>query len=664
MYYLSHNLGGKLSAQSMHKISNLSNLANFRFPTRTEASKLLVIFQSKNIFFSTFSSLSSTTTPTPTPSLAVPTHERIVHLILDQKSAPQALQTFEWASKLPNFTHSQSTYRALIHKLLTFRRFHTVQHLLDEMPKSIGLPPDESIFLTIIRGLGRARMIRDVIKVLDLVTRYGKNPSLKIFNSILDVLVKEDIDLARKFYRKKMMGAGVQGDDYTYGILMKGLCLTNRIGEGFKLLQVIKSRGLQPNVVIYNTLLHALCNNGKVGRARSLMNEIKEPNDVTFNVLICGYCKEDNFVQALVLLEKSFSLGFVPDVVTVTKVVEILCNVGRVTEAVEILERVESKGGVVDVVAHNTLIKGFCKFGKVKVGHGLLKEMERKGCLPNVDTYNALISGFCESGMLESALDMFNDMKTDGINCNFVTFDTLIRGLFSRGRTEDGFKILELMEETRGVCGGSISPYNSVLYGLYRKNMLNEALEFLMKMENLFPRAVDRSLRILGFCEEGAIQEAKRVYDLMNNEGGIPSALVYDCLIHGFCQEGCVREALELMNEMIFLGYFPVASTFNALISGFCRLGKDGSALKLLEDMVGRGCVPDTGSYSPLIDALCRKKSFQKAASLLLQMVENGITPDYLIWNSLFHCLSQQTIWLESNNMFRVHNLVEQIVEI
>jgi len=646
----------------MYKISNLSNLANSRFPTRTKASKLLVIFQAKNIFFSTFSSSSSTTTPTP--SLAVPTRERIVHLILDQKSAPQALQTFEWASKLPNFTHSQSTYRALIHKLLTFRRFHTVQHLLDEMPKSIGLPPDESIFLTIIRGLGRARMIRDVIKVLDLVTRYGKNPSLKIFNSILDVLVKEDIDLARKFYRKKMMGAGIQGDDYTYGILMKGLCLTNRIGEGFKLLQVIKSRGLKPNVVIYNTLLHALCNNGKVGRARSLMNEIKEPNDVTFNVLICGYCKEDNFVQALVLLEKSFSLGFVPDVVTVTKVVEILCNVGRVTEAVEILERVESKGGVVDVVAHNTLIKGFCKFGKVKLGHGLLKEMERKGCLPNADTYNALISGFCESGMLESALDMFNDMKTDGINCNFVTFDTLIKGLFSRGRTEDGFKILEFMEETRGVCGGSISPYNSVLYGLYRKNMLNEALEFLMKMENLFPRAVDRSLRILGFCEEGAIQEAKRVYDQMNNEGGIPSALVYDCLIHGFCQEGCVREALELMNEMVFLGYFPVASTFNALISGFCRLGKDGSALKLLEDMVGRGCVPDTGSYSPLIDALCRKKSFQKAASLLLQMVENGITPDYLIWNSLFHCLSQQTIWLESNNMFRVHNLVEQIVEI
>lgn len=117
-------------------------------------------------------------------------------------------------------------------------------------------------------------MVKRVIKVVDLVTQFGKKPSMRIFNSVLDVLVKEDIDLAREFYRKKMMGSGVEGDGYTFGILMKGLCLTNRIGDGFKLLQVMKSREIIPNTVIYNTLLHALCRNGKVGRARSLMNEI------------------------------------------------------------------------------------------------------------------------------------------------------------------------------------------------------------------------------------------------------------------------------------------------------------------------------------------------------------------------------------------------------
>ncbi|EOX90638.1 Pentatricopeptide repeat-containing protein, putative [Theobroma cacao] len=596
-------------------------------------------------------------------SLGVPSHEHIAHLILDQKSAEAALQTFHWASKLPNFTHSQSTYRALIHKLCAFRCFNTVNELLDEMPTSLGVPPDEDILVALVRGLGRARMVRNVIKVLDLASKFHNTPSLKIFNSILDVLVKEDIDLARNFYRKKMMSTGVQGDDYTFGILMKGLCLTNRIADAFKLLQLIKSSPVKPNTVMYNTLIHALCRYGKVGRARSLMNEMQDPNDVTFNVLISAYCKEENLVQALVLVERSFTMGFVPDVITLTKVLKILCNAGRVAEALEILERVESKGGVVDVLAHNTLINGYCRIAKVKLGQRLLKEMERKGCLPNADSYNILISGFCESGMLDSALDMFNEMKTVGISWNFVTYDALIKGLCSGGRMEDGFKILELMEESKGGSRGHIRPYNSVLYGLYKENRLEEALEFLSKMQNLFPKAVDRSLTILGFCEEGSIEDAKRVYDQMAGEGGIPSVLVYDCLICGFCLKGCVRNAVELMNEMVGCDYFPVASTFNAVISGFCTQGKFGSALKLMEDMVGRGCIPDRGSYSPLINALCMKGDIQKAVMLLLQMLQKSIIPDDLTWNSVLVCLSQEREWLKSKKALHVNNLLQRIIE-
>uniref|UniRef100_A0A7N2KKG5 Pentatricopeptide repeat-containing protein n=1 Tax=Quercus lobata TaxID=97700 RepID=A0A7N2KKG5_QUELO len=464
-------------------------------------------------------------------SCSIPTH--IAYLILDQKSFSQALQTFKWASKLPNFTHSQSTYRALIHKLCAFRRFDIVKELLQEMPNAIGSPPDEDIFITIVRGLGRARMVKRVIKVVDLVTQFGKKPSMRIFNSVLDVLVKEDIDLAREFYRKKMMGSGVEGDEYTFGILMKGLCLTNRIGDGFN-----------------------CCKNGKVGRARSLMNEMEEPNDVTFNILISAYCKEENLVQALVLLEKCFNLGSVPDVVTGTKI--------RESES----------------------------WASPFEGDG------EEGCFPNVDTYNILISGCCEYEMLDLALDLFNEMKTDGINWNFVTYDTLIKGLCSGGRMEDGFKILEIMEESKEGPRGRLSPYDSVLYGLYKGNQLDEALTFLIQMEKLFPRAVDRSLRIVCLCEEGAIEDAKKVFGQILGEGGVPNVLVYDHLIHGFCEVGYMREAFELMNEMVGRGYYLLAPTFNALISGFCWQGKVSSALKLIDDMVVRGCNLDIGSYN------------------------------------------------------------------
>lgn len=519
------------------------------------------------------------------------------------------------------------------------------------MPVSIGETPDEDVFVTIIRGFGRARMIRDVIEVVEWVSKFGKTPSLKVLNSILDVLVKEDIDIARKFYRKKMVDSDVIGDEYTFGIMMKGLCMTNRIAEGFKVLQMIKNQGVIPNAVIYNTLIHALCRNGKVGRARSLMSEMREPSQVTFNIMISAYCGEDNLVQALVMLEKCFNLGLVPDVITLTKVVEILCSSGRALEAVEVVETVERKGGIVDVVAYNTLIRGFCNSGKVKVGQRFLKEMERKGCLPNADTYNILISGFCESGMLDSAYDMFNEMKIVGIIWNFITYDTLIHGFCSRGRMKDGLKILELMEESIEGSRGHISPYNSVIYGLYKENFTEEALEFLAKMGRLFPRVVDKSLKIIGLCKDDNIEDANGVYDQMTKEGGVPSALVYVHLIHGYCKIGRAREAFELMNKMVGHGYLPTASTLNVLILELCKQGRVGSASKFLEDMIERGCLPDHGSYGPVVDGFCGKGDLQKALPLFLQMVETGIIPEFSLWNSLVVCISQKNVWLSNKNI-------------
>ncbi|CAN4080016.1 unnamed protein product [Withania somnifera] len=621
-----------------------------------KAFKLSICFSNRN--YGAFVS-------TPSERSPVPTLENITRLILEQKSATEALQTFRWASKLRNFTHNQSTYRALIHKLCIFRRLDCVQELLDEMCSSVGSTPDDDTFVTIVRGLGRARMIKQVIKIPELVSKFEKKPTLKLYNSILDVLVKEDIDIAREFYRKKMMGTGIQGDDYTYGILMKGLCLTNRIGDGFKLLQVMKTRGVMPNTVIYNTLMHALCKNGKVGRARSLMRELAEPSDATFNILTSAYCGEGNLVQALVMLEKSFSKGYIPDVITVTKVVELLCNKGRASEAVEVLEKVEERGGIVDVVAYNTLIYGFCRLGKARVGCCLLKEMESKGCLPNRDTYNGLISGLCDSKMLDLALDMFNEMKRVGINWNFVTYNILINGLCSGGRVEDGLKIMELMEDDKGASAFPISPYNGVIYGFYKENRLEEALAFLRKMEYLFPRAVDRSIRILCFCENGNMGEARRVYDQMVREGVMPSALVYANLIRGFCSEGCVREAFELMNEMIGHGYLPVASTLNALIILLCKQGKVGKASKLMEDAIGRGCLLDSGSYSPFIDAFCSNGDFHKAFMFFLQMVEKSIVPDYHSWDSLLVCLCQQTSRIEGNyKNCRLTSQLQAIIQI
>ncbi|CAN0873745.1 Pentatricopeptide repeat-containing protein At2g17525, mitochondrial [Linum grandiflorum] len=258
--------------------------------------------------------------------------------------------------------------------------------------------------------------------------------------------------------------------------------------------------------------------------------------------------------------------------------------------------------------------------------------------------------------MLDSALDMFEEMKVAGIDWNLDTFDELINGLFCGGRIEAGFKILQQMEETKGGCKGRISPYNSVVYGFYRKQMWDEALEFLVKMEKLFPRAVEKSLKILEYCEKGAMEAAKKMYEEMVDEGGMPSALLYDCLIHGFCEQGSVENAVEMLKVMLGSGYCPDKSTLNAVIGELCIHGKEDSAVKVVGDIVGRGWLVSAGSYSPIIYVLCGKQRYGKAASVL---VESKMDPD---WQSMLFRMSRDETWLRNYSTLEVNNLVDRII--
>ena len=509
-----------------------------------------------------------------------------------------------------------------------------------------------------VRGLGRSGMIREAVGVADLV----KIPSVKVYNSILNVLVKENIDLARDFYRSKMTGSPITGDDYTFGILMKGLCRTNRIAEGFKLLKIFRSSRLPPNPVIYNTLVHCLCRNGKVGRARSLVGEMDCPNDVTFNIMISAYCSEGNFLQALVMLDKCLDLGFLPSVIAVTKIVDLLCKEARFKEAMEILKIVEEKGGVVDVVAYNTLIEGFCKAGKPRIGRRIVKFMESKGCFPNLSTYNSLISGFCSSGDMNTALDLFEELKEDQISPDFNTFETIIRGFCLVGRVEDGFKLLKIMEEQTEELGRRIQPYNSIIYGLYRENRLPEAQQFLEKMREYFPRCVEWHSNIFTLCRQELFEEAMKAFEQFIEEGGTPSALAFVCLIEGLSCEKSSLEAFTLIKEMIQNGYLPSVSTFNCLVSGFCREGKTRSALKLKKEMVSRGCLPDSGTYNPIIERLCREGDFFVALQLFVEMGKQGLTPDISVWVSMIDSLIQSSPRME--NQDAVCKLVDELLSI
>jgi pentatricopeptide repeat protein len=71
-----------------------------------------------------------------------------------------------------------------------------------------------------------------------------------------------------------MISKGFEPDGMTYRILINGLCKKDEIEKAMEFLNVMISKGLEPDIVTYNPLINGLCRKGEIEKAMSLLDEM------------------------------------------------------------------------------------------------------------------------------------------------------------------------------------------------------------------------------------------------------------------------------------------------------------------------------------------------------------------------------------------------------
>ncbi|XP_031273224.1 pentatricopeptide repeat-containing protein At1g63400-like [Pistacia vera] len=188
--------------------------------------------------------------------------------------------------------------------------------------------------------------------------------------------------------------------------MINGLGKEGKVDEANGLLELMSQRGLQPNLVTFNTMISGLCKEGKIEEANGLMELMiqrgLQPNVVTFNSMIDGLCKEGKMEEANNLLELMSQKGC-----------KFLVEIGMsgVEEAFEQGVLVDERAGLQpNVVTFNSMIDGLCKEGKMEEANG--------GLQPNVVMFTIMISGLCELGKMEEVNGLFELMNQRG--CKIV----------------------------------------------------------------------------------------------------------------------------------------------------------------------------------------------------------------------------------------------------
>ncbi|WOH13874.1 hypothetical protein DCAR_0933387 [Daucus carota subsp. sativus] len=158
-------------------------------------------------------------------------------------------------------------------------------------------------------------------------------------------------------------------DIVTFNTAIHSCCHLNTLDYAFSLLAGIIKSGWVPAVFTYNTLIQGLLSQDRPLEAGDLFKKLIrfqeiQPNVVMYNTIIDGLCKTSNTSMALKLSRKMENIGCRPNTVTYTSIIDSLCKEGRVDHALDLVSEMTHKGISPDVITYNRLFQGLCTSGR------------------------------------------------------------------------------------------------------------------------------------------------------------------------------------------------------------------------------------------------------------------------------------------------------------
>ncbi|KAJ6747786.1 PENTATRICOPEPTIDE REPEAT-CONTAINING PROTEIN [Salix koriyanagi] len=388
---------------------------------------------------------------------------KLLELPLDVETS---MEIFKWAGAQKGYCHSFSVYYLLIDKLGAAAGFKVIDRLLLQM-KEEGIVFRESLFILIMKYYGRAGLPGQATRLLlDMKGVYCCEPSCRSYNAVLDVLVVGNCPSVASNVFYDMLNKGISPNDYTFGLVMKALCMVNEVDNACLLLRDMTKHGCVPNSVIYQTLIDALSKRDRVDEALKLLEEMFLmgcPPDVnTFNTVIYGFCRLNRVLEGAKLVDRMILKGFTPNDLTYGYLMHGLCKTGRIDEAQTLLNKVPNP----NVVHFNTFVNGFVRSGRLNEAMTFVYDkMINNGYVPDVHTFSTLVNGLCKKGLFGSAIELVNEMDAKGCKPNLNTYTILINGFCKKGQLEEAGIILREMF-AKGLKVLRMALYLMMLHGI------------------------------------------------------------------------------------------------------------------------------------------------------------------------------------------------------
>ncbi|KAF9618211.1 hypothetical protein IFM89_000680 [Coptis chinensis] len=339
----------------------------------------------------------------------------------------------------------------------------------------------------------------------------------------------------------------------TFSIAIRSFAGAREMKKAIGIFELMKKYNYKAGVDTFNSLLDAL-GRAKLGKeAQALFEKLKDrfpPDMRTYSVLLAGWCKVKNLMEAGRVWNEMIDKGLKPDIVAHHIMLEGLLRGRRESEAIKLFELMKAKGPSPIVRSYTILIRDLCKRNKMEEAVKYFNEMVDIGCDLDPAIYTCLMVGFGNRKNLEKVYGLLKEMKEKGCPPDGLTYNALIKLMTNRQMPDDAVRIYKKMIQ------------NGHKPTIHTYNMLMKSYFHLKNYE-------------MGYA----------VWEEMASKGCCPDDNSYIVFVGGLIRHGRSEEACKYLEEMIEKGMKAPQLDYNKFAADFSRAGKPNILEELAQKM-------------------------------------------------------------------------------
>ncbi|KAK9065029.1 hypothetical protein SSX86_016412 [Deinandra increscens subsp. villosa] len=406
---------------------------------------------------------------------------------------------------------------------------------------------------------------------------------------VLDVL--ERFKHARRpsfrFFSWAGQQPGFSHDSRTYNMMMSILGKTKQFETMISLLDEIGEKGLltlETFQICIKSFAAAQQRRKAVGMFELMRKHNFKVGVGSINCLLDNLGRAKLGKEAQVLFEK-LKGRFTPNIQTYTVLLNGWCKVGNLLEAGKVWNEMIDKGLNPDIVAYNTMLEGLLKVHKRSDAVKLFEVMKAKGPPPNERSYTIMIRDLCKQKRMKDAVEYYENMLNFGCRPDAAVYTCLITGFGNQKQMDKVYGLLKEMKENR--CPPDGRMYNALIKLMTNRQMPDDSVRIYKKMiiNGIEPTIHTYNMMLKCFFRNENYDMGLAIWEEMSKKGVCPDDNSYTVFIGGLVRQGRSMEACKYLEEMIQKGMKPPQLDYNKFAADFSRAGKPNILEELAEKM-------------------------------------------------------------------------------